>query len=94
MSAAPTGVPADGPADVPADDPADDRLAKVRALLAREAIRGHVSSAGADAEILAVHADPAAREALARLAPEVRAFGFRYVTIDLGADDPRESGNT
>jgi hypothetical protein len=81
-------------ADVPRGGPSDDRLRRARALLAREGIRGHVSVAGAEAEILAVHADPAAREALARLAPEVRAFGFRYVTIDLGAEHPRESGNT
>jgi hypothetical protein len=71
----------------------DDRLDRVRALLARQGMDVQVSVAGADAEILAVHTGPEAREALARLAPEVRAFGFRYVTVDLGADDPMKPGN-
>lgn len=71
----------------------DHRLTAVRALLARKGMDAPVSVAGADAEILAVHAGPEAREALARLAPEVRAIGFRYVTIELGADGPSQPGN-
>jgi hypothetical protein len=71
----------------------DDRLTRARALLAREGLEVHVSMAGAEAEILTVHTGPEAREMLASLAPELRAFGFRYVTIELGAEHPMNPGN-
>lgn len=70
------------------DEYATGRLEQVRALLARAGVAARLSTAGADDEILAVHAPPAARSMLARLAPEVRSLGFRYVTIELDAGDP------
>jgi len=66
----------------------DARLEWAQALLTRGGIVARLTSAGADGEILVVHAPTSARETLARLAPEVRSLGFRYVTIELEAGDP------
>jgi hypothetical protein len=66
----------------------DERLDRVRTLLAREGMQVEVSVAGAGSDIVAIRARPGARAALAALAPEIRALGFRYVTIDVEARDP------
>lgn len=61
------------------------RLSAVRALLERAGMEGEVSVAGRDGEIAAVSGGAELREALARLAPEIRSLGFRYVALE-----PRE----
>lgn len=76
------------------EDGADLRVERARSLLAGEGMGVALSAAGVNGEILAVHAGPECREALARLAPEIRSLGFQYVTIDLAASDSLKSGNT
>jgi PP-loop superfamily ATP-utilizing enzyme len=44
-----------------------------------------VSVAGHQRDIAVIAAPPDSVERLARLAPEIREIGFRYVTIDLDA---------
>lgn len=61
----------------------DGRLARARALLEREGMTAQVEVAGRQGEIAAVRGDPSLREGLARLAPEIRALGFRYVALEL-----------
>lgn len=60
-----------------------DPAAPVRELLAREGIAGAVEVVGKDADIVAVSAEEASLSRLRDLAPEIRALGFRYVTLDL-----------
>ncbi len=62
----------------------NERLEEVRTLLAGAGMEGEVSVAGAGGEIVAVRGDPALREGLARLAPEIRSLGFRYVALEPG----------
>lgn len=69
-------------------DDRDGRLEKARMLLARAGVTARLSTAGVDHEVLAVHGPPSLRETLARLAPEVRSLGFRYVAIDVDCGDP------
>jgi hypothetical protein len=66
----------------------DERLGPVRDLLAREGMGGEVCVAGPAGEILTVRARPEEHRRLARLAPEIRAAGFRYVTIELDVESP------
>lgn len=69
--------------------PADaSRLDRARALLAREGVGAEVSVAGLDGEILAVRARPELRPVLARLAPEVRSLGFRYLALEMNGESP------
>jgi hypothetical protein len=70
-----------------------DRLARARAVLAREQLDLEVCAAGADGEIAVLAAPLELRGVLERLAPELRACGFRYVTIELTADGSGRSGN-
>jgi hypothetical protein len=63
----------------------DDRLERVDDLLAREGMHAELSVAGAEGEIIVIRAGAAMRAALARTAPEIRALGFRYVTIEIEA---------
>jgi hypothetical protein len=70
------------------------RLERARSILAGKGMDAVLSVAGTNGEILAVHAGPESRKAVARLAPEIRALGFLYVAIDLAAADPLRSGNT
>jgi hypothetical protein len=65
-----------------------ERVAGVEALLrARGLAYARVTAAGADGEIAAVHAPPGAVAELAELAPQIKALGFRYVTLELSDDD-------
>lgn len=64
------------------------RLRAVRALLRRAGLEGVVDAVGLDGEIAAIRTGTEARETLARLAPEIRALGFRYVALE-----PRASNN-
>ena len=64
----------------------EDRLARARDLLAREGVTAPVSVAG-DGDIVVVRSDPSLRPRLARLAPEIRALGYRYVAIELDPTD-------
>lgn len=64
------------------------RLSAVRALLETAGMEGEVSVAGTDGEIAAVSGGAELREALARLAPEIRSLGFRYVALE-----PREANH-
>lgn len=66
----------------------DERLERARALLERAGMEVEVGTAGAEAEILAVRTGLEERAAVARLAPEIRALGFRYVTIELEGGSP------
>ncbi|MBX6362986.1 MAG: hypothetical protein IRZ00_03880 [Gemmatimonadetes bacterium] len=64
--------------------PADARAVAAENLLGREGLPGvRVSVAGHQREIAVVEAEPAALVRLAELAPEIKALGFRFVTIDL-----------
>lgn len=64
-----------------------ERVAEARGLLARAGVAATVTAAGTDGEIAAVRGAPSLREDLMRLAPEIRALGFRYVALEL---DPLE----
>lgn len=65
-----------------------DRLEAVRALLERAGLAGDVDAVGLDGEIAAIRTGSEAREPLARLAPEIRSLGFRYVALE-----PRVTNN-
>lgn len=67
---------------------ADARLATARALLRGAGLEGEVEAVGLDGEIAAILIEPEARESLARLAPQIRSLGFRYVALE-----PRASNN-
>lgn len=61
-----------------------ERLRAARALLAREGIADvHVRLAGHQDEIVAVSGPPALALRLRALAPDLKAFGFRYVALEL-----------
>lgn len=61
-----------------------ERLARVRALLEGEGMAARVEIAGREGEIAAIRAPTDELGRLRRLAPEIRAMGFRYVALDLG----------
>jgi hypothetical protein len=61
---------------------------RVRLLLERAGLAAAVSIAGEAGDIVAVRARPGERALLARLAPEIRALGFRYVSIELDIECP------
>lgn len=58
-------------------------VAAARELLAGVGIDARVRALGVDGEIAAVKGDSSLREPLARLAPELRSLGFRYVALEL-----------
>ena len=62
-----------------------DRVTEARALVHAAGFpRAEVEVAGHDETIaVVVNVSPADAPALARLAPDIRALGFRYVTIDI-----------
>lgn len=60
-----------------------ERTERAAALLAGAGLVASVTAAGAEGEIAAVRCDPSLRERLARLAPEIRGLGFRYVALEL-----------
>lgn len=66
----------------------DERLDEVRSILAREAVDASARAEGGDGEILAIDATPGLRPVLARLAPELRECGFRYITLELKGGGP------
>lgn len=59
------------------------RLEAARRVLLREGIEGRVRAVGVEGEIAAVTGPSRLRARLARVAPELRAMGFRYVALDL-----------
>ncbi len=59
--------------------------AAVRLLRERGLPTARVRAAGREGEIAAIEAPAAHAPALAALAPELRALGFRYVALDLTA---------
>lgn len=61
-----------------------DRIERARAVLARAGIDATVRAAGFDGDIVAVTGPSTLREPLARIAPELRSLGFRYVALDPG----------
>jgi glutathione synthase/RimK-type ligase-like ATP-grasp enzyme len=64
----------------------DERAARAQALLRRHGLHDAVvSTAGAAAEVAAIQAPPETAATLRRLAPALRALGFRYVALDLSA---------
>jgi hypothetical protein len=66
----------------------DERVERARAMLAREGVLAEVGVAGADDDILVVAFDRSLPSTLARLAPAVRALGFRYVTMEVEGGGP------
>lgn len=64
-----------------------DRAESARLLLSRAGVTATVTAEGTDGEIAAVRGSPSLRGELMRLAPEIRALGFRYVALEL---DPVE----
>jgi hypothetical protein len=67
-----------------------DREERARAILSNEGLDARVRSLGMEREIAAVMAPPSSLEALRRLAPRLRELGYRYVALDLTADDRTE----
>ncbi|HEX6940711.1 MAG TPA: hypothetical protein VF158_14945 [Longimicrobiales bacterium] len=64
----------------------DPRTGAVERLLRERGIEGAaVCAAGHEGEIAAVAAPLTRAAALAALAPEIKALGFRYVALDLTA---------
>lgn len=69
------------------DEDLAGRLEGVRRLLRSAGVRGAtVAAAGHESEIAAVVAPVSALTRLRELAPAVKALGFRYVALELGAD--------
>jgi hypothetical protein len=68
----------------------DTRLPGVRALLEDNGIAAEVAVAGHAADLLAIKTPVAELGRVRLLAPELRAAGFRYVTIELEMEDIRE----
>lgn len=67
-----------------AEDRTTQRCRSVEALLrARGLSATRVSSEGADGEIAVVETAAVEIHLLADLVPEIRALGFRYVTVEL-----------
>jgi hypothetical protein len=71
----------------------DVRLARARAVLARAGMEADTWAEGAHDEIVVVAAPLALRSAVARLAPELRACGFRYVALELDVERPAGPGS-
>lgn len=70
----------------------DLRVPAVCALLQRAAIPfAAVRTAGHADEIAVIETEAALLSRLARLAPEIKALGFRYVTLDLGGMSTRHA---
>lgn len=60
-----------------------ERVAEARRVLDAAGIRAAVRAVGMDGEIAAVTGAPELKGPLARVAPELRAAGFRYVALEL-----------
>jgi hypothetical protein len=61
----------------------EGRLAEARRVLREAGIDAPVRAAGTEREIAAVTGPASLREPLARVAPELRGLGFRYVALEL-----------
>jgi hypothetical protein len=61
----------------------DGRLERAREVLDRAGVSAPVRADGFAADIAAVTGPPSLKEPLARLAPELRSLGFRYVALEL-----------
>lgn len=62
-------------------------MTRLRELFEEEGIvHGGVAAGGVEGEVAIVRGVPL--EVLRSLSPRVRALGFRYVSLDLGADEP------
>ncbi len=66
-----------------------DRLGRAAAMLAEAGLDGAVTVAGHREDVLVVAAPASCRARLAAMAPGLKALGFRYVTLELGAGDAR-----
>ena len=66
-----------------------ERTQRAARLLADAGIDAAVTVAGQEGEIAAVRAQPERLEDVARLAPAMRALGFRYVALELDASPER-----
>lgn len=64
-----------------------DMLRQAEALLAAAGIPAPVSLAGHAQDVLVVHAAASTLPDVHALSSSLRALGFRYVTIDITADD-------
>lgn len=65
----------------------DARTDRAEGLLAEAGLAASVSAAGRDGEIAAVRAAPESVGELRRLAPRIRALGFRAVALELGSSE-------
>ena len=63
-----------------------DRADEARRILDGAGIHAPVRTVGVDGEIAAVTGSPELRAPLARVAPELRALGFRYVALELNTE--------
>jgi hypothetical protein len=70
------------------------RLAEARALLERRGVSGSVDAVGIDDEIVAVRGPVELLEPLARLAPELRGLGFRYVALEPEGRETEHPGDS
>lgn len=66
---------------------AADMLAQAEELLASVGVRAPVSLAGHARDVLVVHASPSALANVHAVSSRLRALGYRYVTLDITADD-------
>ena len=69
----------------------EERLERTRSLLAERGIRHELRAVGPGSDIVVVKGPLSLRPRLADLAAEVRAFGFRFVTLELDPTDPGET---
>ena len=70
------------------------RVAEARRVLDAAGIHAPVRAVGVDGEIAAVTGSPGLRTPLARVAPELRAVGFRYVALELNHERERTIQDT
>ncbi|MGK7313206.1 MAG: hypothetical protein ACN0LA_13285 [Candidatus Longimicrobiales bacterium M2_2A_002] len=70
------------------------RVVEARRVLEAAGIHAPVRAVGIDAEIAAVTGSPELRGPLARVAPELRAVGFRYVALEVNHERERTIQDT
>jgi hypothetical protein len=67
----------------------DLRLVQARGMLTGEGLAAEVSVAGHAEDVLSVQAPIAQLRQLQALAPELKQLGFRYVALELAAEEKR-----